>query len=138
MKGINVKEFDLPTLKKLTDKAIEPYLISIEQALQSPLSQNLTREQQAQMVEQMFTRSLRLVNFAFFKEVNSYVDTLIQADIEKEKKAQVKQEKSSTKTTSTTAVSNKKLTLKELRERRAERSKAKRGEAERRNKTNEE
>lgn len=116
------KDFTLDKLKELTNKAIEPYLVSIEQALQSPLSQNLTREQQAQMVEQMFTRSLRLVNFAFFKEVNSYVDTLVQADVEKEK---AKQEKSSTKTTSTTTVSNKKKTLKELRERRA-----KHGEAE--------
>ena len=84
------QEFTLDKLKELTDNAIEPYLVSIEQALGSPLSQNLTREQQAQMVEQMFTRSLRLVNFAFFKEVNSYVDTLVQADVEKEKKAQAK------------------------------------------------
>jgi hypothetical protein len=115
------KDFTLDKLKELTNKAIEPYLVSIEQALQSPLSQNLTREQQAQMVEQMFTRSLRFVNFAFFKEVNSYVDNLVQADVEKgkAKKAKAKQEKSSTKTTSTTTVSNKKKTLKELREERA-------------------
>ncbi len=114
-----MKEFDLPTLKKLADKAIEPYLVSIEQALQSPLSQNLTREQQAQMVEQMFTRSLRLVNFAFFKEVNSYVDTLVQADVEKEKKAKAKQEKATISTTSKKATLNQKKTLKELREERA-------------------
>lgn len=112
------QDFTLDKLKELTDKAIEPYLVSIEQALGSPLSQNLTREQQAQMVEQMFTRSLRLVNYAFFKEVNSYVDKLVQADIEKEKKEQAKKEKSSISTTPKKAISNKKLTLKELRERR--------------------
>lgn len=122
------KDFTLDKLKELTNKAIEPYLVSIEQALQSPLSQNLTREQQAQMVEQMFTRSLRLVNFAFFKEVNSYVDNLVQADVKKEK---AKQEKSSISNTPKNIDSNKKKTLKELRERRAERSEAKRGEAER-------
>lgn len=123
-----MKYFDYKIIKELADKAIEPYLHSIEQALQSPLSQNLTKEQQAQMVEQMFTRSLRLVNFAFFKEVNSYVDTLVQADVKKEK---AKQEKSSISNTPKNIDSNKKLTLKELRERRAERSEAKRGEAER-------
>lgn len=110
------KDFTLDKLKELTNKAVEPYLISIEQALQSPLSQNLTRGQQAQMVEQMFTRSLRLVNFAFFKEVNSYVDTLVQADVEKEKKAKAKQEKA---TSSNTPKTNQKKTLKELREERA-------------------
>lgn len=113
-----MKDFDFKIIKELTDKAIEPYLHSIEQALQSPLSQNLTREQQAQIVEQMFTRSLRLVNFAFFKEVNSYVDTLVQADVEKEKKAQAKQEKATSSNTPKKAGPNKKLTLKELRERR--------------------
>lgn len=113
------KDFTLDKLKELTNKAIEPYLISIEQALQSPLSQNLTREQQAQMVEQMFTRSLRLVNFAFFKEVNSYVDTLVQADVEKEKKLKAKQEKSSISATPKKATLNQKKTLKELREERA-------------------
>lgn len=112
------QEFTLDKLKELTDNAIEPYLVSIEQALGSPLSQNLTREQQAQMVEQMFTRSLRLVNFAFFKEVNSYVDTLVQADIEKAKKAQAKKERQAVSTPKKAEV-NKKMTLKELRERRA-------------------
>lgn len=119
------QEFTLDKLKELTDKVIEPYLVSIEQALGSPLSKNLTREQQAQMVEQMFTRSLRLVNYAFFKEVNSYVDTLVQADIEKEKKAQAKKEKATISATPKKANSNHKMTLKELRERRA-----KHGEAE--------
>lgn len=119
------QDFTLDKLKELTDKVIEPYLVSIEQALQSPLSQNLTREQQAQMVEQMFTRSLRLVNFAFFKEVNSYVDTLTQADIEKEKKAQAKKARQKITTIPKKAEANKKMTLKELRERRA-----KHGEAE--------
>lgn len=117
------KDFTLDKLKELTNKAIEPYLVSIEQALQSPLSQNLTREQQAQMIEQMFTRSLRLVNFAFFKEVNSYVDTLVQADVEKEKKAQAKKEKSSISATPKKAIPNQKKTLKELREERAKRNK---------------
>lgn len=113
------KDFTLDKLKELTNKAIEPYLVSIEQALQSPLSQNLTREQQAQMVEQMFTRSLRLVNFAFFKEVNSYVDTLVQADVEKEKKTKAKQEKATSSNTPNTHKPNQKKTLKELREERA-------------------
>ena len=113
------QDFTLDKLKELTDKVIEPYLVSIEQALGSPLSKNLTREQQAQMVEQMFTRSLRLVNYAFFKEVNSYVDTLTQADIEKEKKAQAKKARQKITTTPKKAEANKKMTLKELRERRA-------------------
>lgn len=113
------KDFTLDKLKELTNKAIEPYLVSIEQALQSPLSQNLTKEQQAQMVEQMFTRSLRLVNFAFFKEVNSYVDNLVQADVEKEKKLKAKQEKS---VSSNTPKTNQKKTLKELREERAKKA----------------
>lgn len=113
------KDFTLDKLKELTNKAIEPYLVSIEQALQSPLSQNLTREQQAQMVEQMFTRSLRLVNFAFFKEVNSYVDNLVQADVEKEKKTKAKQEKATSSNTPKKATLNQKKTLKELREERA-------------------
>ena len=116
------KDFTLDKLKELTNKAIEPYLVSIEQALQSPLSQDLTREQQAQMVEQMFTRSLRLVNFAFFKEVNSYVDNLVQADVKKEK---AKQEKATSSNNPKKATLNQKKTLKELRERRA-----KHGEAE--------
>ena len=128
-----MKDFDYKIIKELADKAIDPYLISIEQALQSPLSQNLTREQQAQMIEQMFTRSLRLVNFAFFKEVNSYVDNLVQADAKKEKKAKAKSINSNTPKK---AIPNQKKTLKELRERRAERSEAKRGEAERSKKIN--
>ena len=114
------QEFTFNKLKELTNKAIEPYLVSIEQALGSPLSQNLTREQQAQMVEQMFTRSLRLVNYAFFKEVNSYVDTLNQADIEKEKKAKAKAERQAVlKKAAKKEVVGKKMTLKELREKRA-------------------
>lgn len=114
------QEFTLDKLKELTDKVIEPYLVSIEQALGSPLSKNLTREQQAQMVEQMFTRSLRLVNFAFFKEVNNYIDTLTQADVEKEKKAQAKAERQAVlKKAAKKEVIGKKMTLKELRERRA-------------------
>ena len=114
-----MKYFDYKIIKELADKAIEPYLHSIEQALQSPLSQNLTKEQQAQMVEQMFTRSLRLVNFAFFKEVNSYVENLVQADVKKEK---AKQEKSSISNTPKNIDSNKKKTLKELREERAKKA----------------
>lgn len=116
------KDFTLDKLKELTNKAIEPYLVSIEQALQSSLSQNLTREQQAQMIEQMFTRSLRLVNFAFFKEVNSYVDNLVQADVEKEKKLQAKKEKATSSTTPKKATLNQKKTLKELREERAKKA----------------
>lgn len=116
------KDFTLDKLKELANKAIEPYLISIEQALGSPLSQNLTKEQQAQMVEQMFARSLRLVNFAFFKEVNSYVDNLVQADVEKEKKAQAKKEKATSSNTPKKATLNQKKTLKELREERAKKA----------------
>ena len=114
------QEFTFDKLKELTDNAIDPYLVSIEQALGAPLSKNLTREQQAQMVEQMFARSLRLVNFVFFKEVNNYVDTLTQADVEKEKKAQAKKARQEKiKTTAKKADPNHKMTLKELRERRA-------------------
>lgn len=114
------QEFTFNKLKELTDNAIDPYLVSIEQALGSPLSKNLTREQQAQMVEQMFTRSLRLVNYAFFKEVNNYIDTLTQADVEKEKKAQAKAERQAVlKKAVKKEVIGKKMTLKELREHRA-------------------
>ena len=119
---MNKNYFTFDKLKELTDKAIEPYLVSIEQALQSPLSQNLEKEQQAQMVEQMFTRSLRLVNFAFFKEVNSYIDKLVQSDVEKEKKLQSKKEKSSISNAPKNIDSNKKKTLKELREERAKKN----------------
>lgn len=115
-----MKEFNLPTLKELTDNAIEPYLVSIEQALQVPSNQHFTREQQAQLVKQMFHRSLRLISFNFLQEVDTYINQLIQADIEKEKKAQAKAERQAVlKKAAKKEVIGKKMTLKELRERRA-------------------
>ena len=113
------QEFTLDKLKELTDKVIEPYLVSIEQALQVPSNQHFTREQQAQLVKQMFARSLRLIASSFTHEVDTYINQLIQADVEKEKKAQAKKEKATISATPKKANSNHKMTLKELRERRA-------------------
>ena len=114
------QEFTLDKLKELTDNAIEPYLVSIEQALQVPSNQHFTREQQAQLVKQMFHRSLRLISFNFLQEVDTYINQLIQADIEKEKKAQAKAERQAVlKKAAKKEVIGKKMTLKELREKRA-------------------
>lgn len=132
-------EFNLKQLETLTNEAIEPYLVSIEQALQAPQNQRLDRLQQAELVKQMFARSMRLIAFNFSSKVDEYTNRLTLEDLEKAEIAKAKKEKSSTSTpTPKKAESNKKLTLKELRERRVERSEAKRDEAERRNKTNEE
>lgn len=131
-------EFNLKQLETLTNEAIEPYLVSIEQALQAPQNQRLDRLQQAELVKQMFARSMRLIAFNFSSKVDEYTNRLTLEDLEKAEIAKAKKEKSSISTTPKKAEPNKKLTLKELRERRAERSEAKRGEAERRNKTNEE
>lgn len=114
------QEFTLDKLKELTDKVIEPYLVSIEQALQVPSNQHFTREQQAQLVKQMFHRSLRLISFNFLQEVDTYINQLIQADIEKEKKEQAKKARQEKiKVAAKKANPNHKMTLKELRERRA-------------------
>lgn len=127
-----MKEFDLPTLKELTNKAIDPYLLSIEQALQAPQNQRLHREHQSALVKQMFIRSLRLISFDFSNEIDKYLYQLNQIEIEKTKKAKAKQEKAISSSTPKNINPNKKKTLKELRELRAERSEAKRGEAEER------
>lgn len=114
-----MKEFDLPTLKELTNKAIEPYLVSIEQALQAPQNQRLNHIQQATLVKQMFNRAIRLIAFSFSAQVDERVNQLTIEEIEKEKKAKAKKEKSSIQDTPKT---NKKKTLKELREERAKRT----------------
>lgn len=132
-------EFNLKQLETLTNEAIEPYLVSIEQALQAPQNQRLDRLQQAELVKQMFARSMRLIAFNFSSKVDEYTNRLTLEDLEKAEIAKAKKEKSSNSTpTPKKAEPNKKLTLKELRERRVERSEAKRDEAERRNKTNKE
>lgn len=110
-------EFNLKQLETLTNEAIEPYLVSIEQALQAPQNQQLDRLQQATLVKQMFNRSLRLIAFNFSNKVDEYTNRLTLEDLEKAEIARAKKEKSSTATPKK-AEPNKKLTLKELRERR--------------------
>ena len=112
------QEFTFNKLKELTDKAIEPYLVSIEQALQAPQNQRLDRLQQAELVKQMFARSMRLIAFNFSSKVDEYTNRLTLEDLEKAEIAKAKKEKSSISTTPKKAEPNKKLTLKELRERR--------------------
>ena len=113
-----MKEFNLPTLKELTDKAIEPYLVSIEEALKSPSNQHLNHNQQATLVKQMFNRSLRMISFNFTNQVDEFTNQLTIEEIEKEKKLQSKKEKATNSNIPKKAEPNKKLTLKELRERR--------------------
>jgi len=110
-------EFNLKQLETLTNEAIEPYLVSIEQALQAPQNQRLDRLQQAELVKQMFARSMRLIAFNFSSKVDEYTNRLTLEDLEKAEIAKAKKEKSSTPTPKK-AEPNKKLTLKELRERR--------------------
>ena len=129
-----MKEFDYNELYKLTTKAVDPYLVSIEEALKSPSNQHLNHTQQATLVKQMFNRAIRLIAFNFSSQVDKYTNQLTIEEIEKKKKEQTIPVKATPKK----ATPNQKKTLKELRERRAERSEAKRSEAERRNKTNEE
>lgn len=117
-----MKEFDLPTLKELTNKAIEPYLLSIEQALNSPSNQRLNHIQQATLVKQMFNRAIRLIAFSFSAQVDERVNQLTIEEIEKEKKAKAKQEKATSSNTLNTPKTNKKKTLKELREERAKKA----------------
>ena len=112
-----MKEFDYKTIKELADKAIDPYLVSIEQALNAPSNQHLNRIQQTTLVKQMFHRSLRLMSFNFLQVVDEYVNQLTIEDIEREKKLQSKKEKSSI--SNTTKQTTQKKTLKELREERA-------------------
>lgn len=115
-----MKEFNLPTLKELTDNAIDPYLIPIIEALKSPSNQHLNRYEQATLVKQMFNRAIRLIAFNFSSQVDDYVDKLNQADEAKVKKEQSKKEQNSTSTN--TKQTTQKKTLKELREERAKKS----------------
>lgn len=112
-----MKEFNLEQLKELTDKAIEPYLVSIEQALQAPQNQRLDRLQQAELVKQMFARSIRLIAFNFSNKVDEYTNRLTLEDLEKAEIAKAKKEKATPPATN--KPQPKKKTLKELREERA-------------------
>lgn len=116
-------EFNLKQLETLTNEAIEPYLVSIEQALQAPQNQRLDRLQQAELVKQMFARSMRLIAFNFSSKVDGYTNRLTLEDLEKAEIAKAKKEKSSISTTPKKATLNQKKTLKELREERAKRNK---------------
>lgn len=112
-------EFNLKQLETLTNEAIEPYLVSIEQALQAPQNQRLDRLQQAELVKQMFARSMRLIAFSFSSKVDEYTNRLTLEDLEKAEIAKAKKEKSSISATPKKATLNQKKTLKELREERA-------------------
>ena len=114
-----MKDFDYKIIKELADKAIEPYLVSIEQALKSPSNQHLNRYQQVALVKQMFHRSLRLMSFNFLQVVDEYANQLTIEEIEKKKKEQT----ATVKSTPKKAVPAQKKTLKELREERANRNK---------------
>lgn len=111
-------EFNFKQLETLTNEAIEPYLVSIEQALQAPQNQRLDRLQQAELVKQMFARSMRLIAFNFSSKVDEYTNRLTLEDLEKTEIAKAKKEKATSSTTPKKVEPNKKLTLKELRERR--------------------
>lgn len=113
-----MKEFNYNELYKLTTKAVDPYLVSIEEALKNPSNQHLNHNQQATLVKQMFNRSLRLIAFNFTNQIDEFTNQLTIEEIEKEKKLQSKKEKATISTTPKKAEPNKKLTLKELRERR--------------------
>ena len=112
-------EFNLKQLETLTNEAIEPYLVSIEQALQAPQNQRLDRLQQAELVKQMFARSMRLIAFNFSSKVDKYANRLTLEDLEKAEIAKAKKEKNSISATTKKAIPNQKKTLKELREERA-------------------
>lgn len=115
-------EFNLKQLETLTNEAIEPYLVSIEQALQAPQNQRLDRLQQAELVKQMYARSMRLIAFNFSSKVDEYINRLTLEDLEKAEIAKAKKEKSSISTTPKKATLNQKKTLKELREERAKKA----------------
>lgn len=112
-----MKEFDYNELYKLTTKAVEPYLVSIEEALKSPSNQHLNHTQQATLVKQMFNRSLRLLAFNFTNQIDEFTNQLTIEEIEKEKK-----QITSVKAIPKKVVSAQKKTLKELREERAKKS----------------
>ena len=113
-----MKEFDYNELYKLTTKAVEPYLVSIEEALKSPSNQHLSTAEQSTLIKQMFNRAIRLIAFNFSSQVDEYTNQLTIEEIEKKKKLQSKKEKTTSSNIPKKAEPNKKLTLKELRERR--------------------
>lgn len=114
-----MKDFDYKIIKELADKAIDPYLVSIEQALQAPQNRNIDKEPRSALVKQMFIRSLRLISFDFSNEVDKHLYQLYQIEMAQAKKEKAKQEKSSISNAPKKAISNQKKTLKELREERA-------------------
>lgn len=113
------KYFILDNLKSITNSATVDYLKSIEQALNSPSNQHLNTIEQAQLVKQMFARSLRLIANDFSREVDNYANQIVIVENEKALKAQAKKARQKITTTPKKAEANKKMTLKELRERRA-------------------
>lgn len=118
MKGTQMKDFDYNELYKLTTKAVDPYLVSIEEALKSPSNQHLSTAEQSTLVKQMFNRAIRLIAFNFSSQVDEYTNQLTIEEIEKEKKKQI----TTVKATPKKATLNQKKTLKELREERAKKA----------------
>lgn len=114
-----MKEFNYNELYKLTTKAVDPYLVSIEEALKSPSNQHLSTAEQSTLVKQMFNRAIRLIAFNFSSQVDEYINQLTIEEIEKEKKLQSKKEKTTSSNVPKKATLNQKKTLKELREERA-------------------
>lgn len=117
-----MKEFDYNELYKLTTKAVDPYLVSIEEALKSPSNQHLSTAEQSTLIKQMFNRAIRLIAFNFSSQVDEYTNQLTIEEIEKEKKLQSKKEKNTSSNIPKKAVSAQKKTLKELREERAKKN----------------
>lgn len=113
------KYFILDNLKSITNSATVDYLKSIEQALNSSSNQHLNTIEQAQLVKQMFARSLRLIANDFSREVDNYTNQIVIVENEKALKEQAKKARQKITTTPKKAEANKKITLKELRERRA-------------------
>lgn len=114
------KHFTLEDLREITNSATVDYLKSIEQALNSPSNQHLNTIEQAQLVKQMFARSLRLIANDFSREVDSYINQIIAVETEKALKAQAKKERQEKIKIAAKKINpNHKPTLKELRERRA-------------------
>ena len=113
------KYFILDNLKSITNSATVDYLKSIEQALNSSSNQHLNTIEQAQLVKQMFARSLRLIANDFSREVDNYTNQIVIIENEKALKEQAKKARQKITTTPKKAEANKKMTLKELRERRA-------------------